>query len=224
MGTIVRGTKSATGTTAFGASTRAKASEVNTDFDTIYAEVNGNLDNDNIDASAAISASKLDLTTVSQNMSVTGNLTLIGNISQTGNIQASGSVTSASLQLTGAVVITDILDEDDLSSDSDVAVPTQQSVKAYADAIVADYGTVASRTSGTTYTAASSGILIAQAVNTSGSQQTLTFNLNGGSYLSTVFQNGESASLTMPVANGDTYSLSSGGSMNVLNYDFWPFG
>lgn len=58
MGIIVRGTKAAGGT-AFTASTSAKASEVNTDFDTAYSEINGNLDNDNIKSSAAIAISKL---------------------------------------------------------------------------------------------------------------------------------------------------------------------
>lgn len=59
MGTIVRSTKSGTGTTSFGPSTTAKSSEVNTDFNTIYSEFNGNIDNDNIKSSAAIVDTKL---------------------------------------------------------------------------------------------------------------------------------------------------------------------
>jgi hypothetical protein len=60
MATIARGTKSsAGGGTAFVASTDALASEINTDFDTVYTLVNGSLDNDNIAASADIALTKL---------------------------------------------------------------------------------------------------------------------------------------------------------------------
>lgn len=59
MATIARGSKAAGGT-SFVDGTTASAGEVNTDFDTIYNEFNGSIDNDNIDASAAIELSKLD--------------------------------------------------------------------------------------------------------------------------------------------------------------------
>ena len=59
MATIIRGTKIATGTVNFGASTKAKSAEVNTDFNTVYAAFNGNIENDNIKAGAEISVSKL---------------------------------------------------------------------------------------------------------------------------------------------------------------------
>lgn len=58
MGTITRGTKSVGGT-AFQAGSKAKAAEVNTDFDTVYSEFNGNIDNANVKASAGIDGSKL---------------------------------------------------------------------------------------------------------------------------------------------------------------------
>lgn len=65
----------------------------------------------------------------------------------TGNapeIQATGDDTNIDLALkgkgtggvklgTGTVAVTDVLDEDDMASDSESAVPTQQSVKAYVD-------------------------------------------------------------------------------------------
>jgi hypothetical protein len=61
MATIARGTKSsAGGGTAFVANTDALASELNTDFDTAYSAINGNIDNDNIATSAAIELSKID--------------------------------------------------------------------------------------------------------------------------------------------------------------------
>ena len=56
-GTINRGSKSAGGTSfTTGA---ILASEMNTDLDTLYTEINGNLDNDNINSSANIVVSKL---------------------------------------------------------------------------------------------------------------------------------------------------------------------
>ena len=61
-GTINRGNKTGTGTTAFGDATVIEAAELNTDLDTLYTLVNGNLDNSNIDAAAAIALTKLNLT------------------------------------------------------------------------------------------------------------------------------------------------------------------
>lgn len=61
MGIIARGTKSASGTVNFNASTSAKASELNTDLNTIVAEINGNLDNDNIANDADILFTKVNL-------------------------------------------------------------------------------------------------------------------------------------------------------------------
>lgn len=61
MASIARGTKgSAGGGTAFVDATVIVASEVNTDFDTVYNEFNGGIDNTNIDDSAAIEVTKLD--------------------------------------------------------------------------------------------------------------------------------------------------------------------
>jgi hypothetical protein len=61
-GTIVRGNK-ATGGTAF-VSGKIFPDEVNYDFDTVYDEINGEIDNDNIADDAAIVATKLVLTNV----------------------------------------------------------------------------------------------------------------------------------------------------------------
>jgi hypothetical protein len=51
-------------------------------------------------------------------------------------IVTTASLSTASLTLASGATVTAILDEDTLSSDSDTAVPTQQSVKAYVDSQV----------------------------------------------------------------------------------------
>lgn len=84
MPLIVRGTKSANGTTNFGANTIAKSAEVNTDFVTIYALVNGNLDNDN-----------LDLSSIGQTCGFTGTVTIATLIGVTGGF--SSTLTTATL-------------------------------------------------------------------------------------------------------------------------------
>ena len=50
-----------TKTTTFSAGTTARSGEVNTNFDTIYNEFNGSIDNANIKAAASIATSKLNL-------------------------------------------------------------------------------------------------------------------------------------------------------------------
>jgi hypothetical protein len=52
-------------------------------------------------------------------------------------IDVAGEVEFDSLSGTGAVSVTDILDEDDMTSDSDTSLATQQSIKAYVDSQVA---------------------------------------------------------------------------------------
>jgi len=59
MGVIARAIKAASGTINFLAGSAAKSSEVNSDFNTVYGLVNGNIDNDNISGTAAIASSKL---------------------------------------------------------------------------------------------------------------------------------------------------------------------
>lgn len=54
----------------FSAGATIIASEHNSNFDTIYNEFNGNIDNDNIKSSAAIAASKLNLATIAQNIAL----------------------------------------------------------------------------------------------------------------------------------------------------------
>jgi len=72
-----------TKTYTFVDATTAEASEVNTNFDTIYNEFNGSITNANISATAAIAGSKLDLTSVTT-MTTSGNVTIGGTLTQTG--------------------------------------------------------------------------------------------------------------------------------------------
>jgi len=61
----------------FSAGATIVASEHNSNFDTVYNEVNGSLDNANIKANAGIAGSKIT-PTFTTNTSITGNLTLAG--------------------------------------------------------------------------------------------------------------------------------------------------
>jgi hypothetical protein len=68
-------------------------------------------------------------TTTSQGFNVNGRLTAT-------SIDASGLIEFSSLRGTGIATVTTILDEDTMSSNSDTALATQQSIKAYVDAQV----------------------------------------------------------------------------------------
>ncbi len=81
-----------------------------------------------VDATDANTASKVVARDASGNFSA-------GTISAAG-LTASGLVSFASLKGTGATTVTNILDEDNMASNSDTALATQQSIKAYVDAQV----------------------------------------------------------------------------------------
>jgi hypothetical protein len=109
------------------------ASEHNSNFDTLYNDYNGNVDNNNISGTAGIVDSKLAQITTASKVSGAA-ITLLT------------SVPSGAGELPLANIPS--IDEDDMVSDSDTALPTQQSVKAYADTFglsdIEDYGTSAS--------------------------------------------------------------------------------
>ena len=96
----------------------------------------------------------------------------------TGNLN--GNVVTTSLQV-GVHTVTAILDEDDLSSDSDTALPTQQSVKAYVDSqltaqdldVAGDSGTGAVDLDSQSLTIAGT----ANEIETSAANQTITIGL-----------------------------------------------
>jgi len=78
--------------------TTASAAEVNTDFDTLYTLVNGNLDNDNVKASAGIVASKIAAGTFAA-----GTYSFLGStLSSLGTVSAATSITTSALVATTA--------------------------------------------------------------------------------------------------------------------------
>lgn len=75
----------------FSAGATIVASEHNSNFDTIYNDYNGNITNSNIASNAALAASKLNLSTVSQNVSFTGNVRLTQNDTVNSTFYTSGT-------------------------------------------------------------------------------------------------------------------------------------
>ena len=148
----------------FSAGATIIASEHNDNFDTIYNDYNGNVTNANIASGAAIGNAKLNLASIAQNVAFTGTLdfssatitaetTFADLVATTADIDGGtldgvaigtadasiGTFTtleaSTSLQLATGATVTAILDENAMGTDSDTALATQQSIKAYADAI-----------------------------------------------------------------------------------------
>lgn len=76
------------------------ASEHNSNFDTIYSDYNGGIENVNIDANAAIAASKLNLSTIAQMVDFTGSVSFT-------TITDLGAVTTADIN-GGTIDDTDI--------------------------------------------------------------------------------------------------------------------
>ena len=93
MGTVTK-------TYTFSPNTTIESAQVNSDFDTIYSEFNGNIENANIKASAAISASKISGTaaTLSNDETFTGAKTLAKTI-QTITAATDGSTVTFNLSL-----------------------------------------------------------------------------------------------------------------------------
>jgi hypothetical protein len=75
-------------------------------------------------------------------LNVVGNVTVGGDVTVTGTVDA-GTVEFDNLSGTGAVSVTNILDEDNMASDSATALSTQQSIKAYVDAQVGAFDSLA---------------------------------------------------------------------------------
>ena len=83
------------------------------------------------------SALRFSGTTISADDSATININDGLNVDGTANVEGALS-TSTSLALASGATVTGILDEDNLSSDSNTALATQQSIKAYVDSEVAN--------------------------------------------------------------------------------------
>ena len=90
MGTIVKNYTFASGATIF-------ASEINSNFDTVYNLINGNIDNDNLDTNAAIAGSKVDLSSSGPIGGTTPSTSSFTTLLVSGNITLSGAVQSGVL-------------------------------------------------------------------------------------------------------------------------------
>lgn len=90
----------------FSAGTTILSADVNSDFDTIYNDYNGNITNANISASAAIDTSKISGTVVTR----TANETISGNKVWTGTMDLQGANTiSGAVTISGAPTITGVI-------------------------------------------------------------------------------------------------------------------
>lgn len=104
--------------------TNAVAAEVNSNFDTIYSDYNGNITTANLSGSAGITGSQLDLSSPGA----------IG-----GTAPAAGSFTtvtaSTSLDIASTIVIVGTLDDDTMATATDTTLATSESIKAYTDSV-----------------------------------------------------------------------------------------
>lgn len=161
----------------FSAGATILSAEHNENFSPVYNLVNGQLDNDNIKASAAIVDTKLAQITTAGKVSGAA-LTSLANVPSGAGILPFANI--------------DTIDEDNMSTDSDVKVPTQQSVKAYVDTQVAT-GIISSILD---YATSSSSSTAKSQVNFHIAYGTLTISGNSNSSLS-----------NLPFTNSGSYSI-----------------
>jgi len=141
------------------------------------------------------------------NASGTGKIELLTDTNITGTVSVTGLSTLASFKGATGVTVTAILDEDTMSSNSDTAVATQQSIKAYIDAqntsqaltFVGDDSTGTAVNSGETFQIAG-GTGLTSAV----SGDTLTLNIDSTVATLTGTQILTNKTLTAPTINGAT--------------------
>jgi fibronectin-binding autotransporter adhesin len=136
-------------------------------------------------------------------------ITLAENIQTTGTLNVSGAATLAtSLTLASGATVTSILDEDAMGSDSATALATQQSIKAYVDSQVTaqdlDFqgdsgGALAVDLDSQTFTIAGG-----TGIDTAGSGQTLTVNIDSTVATLTGTQTLSGKTLTAPTINAAT--------------------
>jgi len=93
----------------FSSNTTASSSEVNANFDTIFNDYNGNITNANVSSSAAIAASKLNLATIAQAMTMSGAIFITG---KGADVASTAAMTLGSdgnvFDITGTTTITSI--------------------------------------------------------------------------------------------------------------------
>jgi hypothetical protein len=78
--------------------------------------------------------------------------TMTGKLTIEDNLEFTGETDTGTLVVGDGVAIDAILDEDDMVSDSDTAVPTQQSVKAYVDESLKDFAPTSEAIATNTFT------------------------------------------------------------------------
>jgi hypothetical protein len=153
------------------------------------------------------SAVRIAGTTISSDDST--QITIAENVQTTGTLNVSGAATLAtSLTLATGATVTGILDEDNMASDSATQLATQQSIKAYVDSQVTaqdlDFqgdsgGALAVDLDSQTFTIAGG-----TGIDTAGSGQTLTVNIDSSVVTLTGSQTLSSKTLTSPTINGAT--------------------
>jgi hypothetical protein len=153
------------------------------------------------------SAVRIAGTTISSDDST--QITIAENIQTTGTLNVSGAATlSTSLALASGATVTSILDEDAMGSDSATALATQQSIKAYVDSQVTaqdlDFqgdsgGALSVDLDSQTFTIAGG-----TGIDTAGSGQTLTINIDSTVATLTDTQTLSGKTLTAPTINAAT--------------------
>jgi len=143
-------------------------------------------------------------------------ITLAENIQTTGAITVDGAATiggaatlSTSLALASGATVTSILDEDAMGSDSDTALATQQSIKAYVDSQVTaqdlDFSTDDSTSLSIDLDSESLQFSGGNGINTSGSSNTVTIAVDTGTVATlTDTQALTNKTLTSPTINSAT--------------------
>ena len=159
-------------------------------------------------------------TNITGALSVSTTAAITGNTTVGGTLGVTGLSTLASFKGATGATVTAILDEDTLSSNSDTALATQQSIKAYVDSQVTaqdlDFqgdtgGALAVDLDSQTFTIAGG-----TGIDTAGSGQTLTINIDSSVVTLTGSQVLTGKTLTTPTINGATMT----GSVTVDNLIF----
>jgi len=159
-----------------------------------------------------------------------GDVGITGDVDVTGNVEFVGTLTCDSLQLTTDVVVTAILDEDDMASDSEVAIPTQQSVKAYVDAVENSFGSWVDKSSDYgAQQASTDGFVIGITIGGSdreyvGYSDSSSNPTTVRAYLSTFPDGSEKGSFMFPVKKNDYWKITFSGGSGTLTAYWMPMG
>ena len=135
-------------------------------------------------------------------------ITIKENVLSTGNLTVTGAITGASLALASGATVTELSIDGSMTGNSDTAVPTEKAVKTYVDAQVTasdlDFqgdtgGALAVDLDSQTFTVAGG-----TGIDTAGSGQTLTINIDSTVATLTGSQTLSGKTLTTPTINGAT--------------------